>query len=408
MRGTMKTAAIIAEYNPFHNGHAYHIQETRRQTGADYIVAIMSGDYVQRGAPALFDKYRRTQMALLGGADLVFELPVRYALSSAEGFAEGGASLADALQSIDYLSFGSECGSLSELEEAAVLFFKESKEYGELIKEYRKAGLSYPAARQKTVERLYPKNAGLQSIVTAPNNILALEYCLALKRSGSPILPFTVMRKGSGYHDQEMASGCSFNSATAIRSSLEDTAAVLASIPEAIHPCFLEARQNGCSSPDDFSHFLYYRLLSEDRRSLRTLYEITPELAGRMKRLSAHAMSLTEFASKLKTRQYTRTRIDRVLMRLILNIGEASGRPVPYARLLGMKKTAVPLLKRIQDNSGIPVIKKLTKAPSLLSPQALACLEDDIHASELYRLALEYRTGLSIKSEYSRGMVILP
>lgn len=215
----MKTAAIIAEYNPFHMGHCYHIKKTRELTGADYVIAIMSGDFVQRGEPACTDKYFRTKMALLGGADLVIELPVSYAIASAESFAAGGIALLGELGCVDYLSFGSEWAALSDYEPYVRLFAHEGEAYKSLLKSYLKHGDSYPVARNKAAADLLP-DKDPDSFLKEPNHILGLEYLKALSRSGSDIKPLVVIREGAGYHDGRLQKG-GFSSAAAIRKACE-------------------------------------------------------------------------------------------------------------------------------------------------------------------------------------------
>ena len=198
----MKTAAIIAEYNPFHKGHRYQIEETRKATGADYILVLMSGDFVQRGEPAIYNKYIRTRMALLGGADAVLELPVLYATSSAEFFAEGAVTLLDHMQMVDFLSFGSESGKLEDFLSLAELLNRKEATVLSTVNELLRQGLSYPKARSRAVSLLFPEYSSADAaFFSSPNNILALEYCKTLKKLKSSIKPFTLLRKGSGYHD---------------------------------------------------------------------------------------------------------------------------------------------------------------------------------------------------------------
>lgn len=192
----IKTAGIIAEYNPFHNGHQYQIEEIRRQTGADFVIAAMSGDFVQRGEPAIFDKYTRTRMALCGGADLVVELPALFATSSAEDFAACGVSLLGSLGT-DFLCFGSESGNLSHLQKAAEILSEESAIWQPLLQTYLKQGETYPSARSLAVAEL-TGDPGLSTLLATPNNILAVEYLKALKQQRSSMIPVTIRRRGCG------------------------------------------------------------------------------------------------------------------------------------------------------------------------------------------------------------------
>lgn len=224
----MKTAGIIAEYNPFHNGHRYQIEELRARTGADFVIIAMSGDFVQRGEPAVFDKYTRTRMALNAGADLVLELPAAFATSSAEDFAACGVALFDKLGVVDLLCFGSECGDVTALEPVARLLAKEPEGYGKLLQERLSKGDSFPKAREWAVtewmkREINTDGADMQALLSSPNNILGIEYMKALIRRGSSIDPYTIQRNGQGYNDSDIdavADGQGFASASAIRKAL--------------------------------------------------------------------------------------------------------------------------------------------------------------------------------------------
>ena len=208
---------IIAEYNPFHNGHAYQIQKARELTGCDFVVVVMSGDFVQRGAPALFDKYTRTKMALLGGADLVLELPVWASSASAEFFAAGAVSVLEGIGCTDFLCFGAEDEKLSKMQKAVELLANENTEFQKQLRDVLKTGLSFPAARKQALSGFLTEEES--SILDKPNNILGIEYLKALKAKNSSIEPVIVKREGQGYHGQELSHG--FASASGIRSALK-------------------------------------------------------------------------------------------------------------------------------------------------------------------------------------------
>lgn len=217
----MKVAGIIAEYNPFHKGHQYHIEETRKKTGADYVVVVMSGDYVQRGEPAIADKYMRTQMALSGGADLIIEMPTIYATASAEYFATAGIGILDKLGCVNYLSFGSEWAEVEDFSAYASLFLEEPEEYKQILQEQLKLGKSFPEARAFAARKLLFDSKPEKAIefLKEPNHILGLEYIKALKRRNSSIKPVVIKRKGNHYHENELTEG--YSSATAIRQAMQ-------------------------------------------------------------------------------------------------------------------------------------------------------------------------------------------
>ena len=200
----MKVAGIIAEYNPFHAGHKYHIEKTREITGADYIIAVMSGDFVQRGEPAIADKYLRTKLALSKGVDLVVELPTRYSTASAKEFAFGAITLLNNLNSVDFLSFGSECGNLEVLKSYVSILNNEPAKFKELMLENLKKGLSYPLARTNALS-LYLNDSNSINITSLPNNILGIEYMCALSALNSPIMPAADRRSRRWYRQMHHA-----------------------------------------------------------------------------------------------------------------------------------------------------------------------------------------------------------
>ena len=251
----MKTVGIITEYNPFHNGHRYQIRKARELTGADFVVTAMSGDFVQRGEPALFDKYTRTAMALEGGADLVLELPVRFATSSAEDFAACGVALLDRLGVVDHLCFGSELGRLDVLEQTADILVAEPDGFREELRKCLAAGYSYPRAREMALMKVMEagERRSDDNMLSSPNNILGIEYLKALKRRDSRIQPLTIRRKGQGYHETALPeeSKAQFPSASALRKACQDAFVSGTFSHETWVPVF----------PDDLSLLLDARLL---------------------------------------------------------------------------------------------------------------------------------------------------
>ncbi|WP_455718849.1 tRNA(Met) cytidine acetate ligase, partial [Anaerosporobacter sp.] len=215
----MQVVGLITEYNPFHNGHAYHIQKAKEITNADYVIVIMSGNYVQRGTPAIIDKYSRTLMALNNGADIVIELPVIYATASAETFAAGAIRILHDLGIVNSICFGSECGDLTLLSSIAKALCIESEEFRDTLLKYLRQGLSYPMARKhallNTIELSNYTNQQIEQVIESSNNILGVEYLKALYRLSSNIVPYTILREGSGYNDLTLDT--TFSSASALR-----------------------------------------------------------------------------------------------------------------------------------------------------------------------------------------------
>ena len=411
----MKTAAVIAEYNPFHTGHRYQIEQTRRLTGADYVLAVMSGDFVQRGAPAIYNKYIRTRMALLEGADAVIELPVLYALSSAEFFAQGGVRLLDRLGTVDFLSFGSEEGELSPILFCADLILSSPSGYQYSLSCLLRQGLSFPAARSRAILALCrpADREAAGRVLTAPNNILALEYCKSLLAQKSRIRPITLKRQGNSYHDTALNSDSSgFSSASAIRNAIERG---LSGVEENYPGHFLTA--------DDFSALLHYRLLMEQEDGFCQYLDCSREISDKIIKNITRFTCFTDFCALLKSKDVTYTRISRILMHILLDIRTPAAfrdpfctreLSVPYARLLGFRRDCAPLLSAIKKNSSIPLVSKLADAPSLFEKRgsegesALSILRQDVLASDIYEsvYSRKYKRMPAV-SEYRQSPVII-
>lgn len=382
----MKIAGIIAEYNPFHKGHAYHINETKKRCGADYVVVVMSGSFVQRGEPACFDKYTRAHMALCEGADLVLELPALYATSSAEGFARGGISVLHGLGCIDTVSFGCEDADLHLLELAASLLEHESEEFKQHLNEGLKKGLTFPAARAAALEKELG-NASTE-ILAKPNNILAIEYLRALRLFESHVAPFAFQRCGD-YHSLSLDN--EFSSASAIRSFLEEHSASESAIylPAEAARVLLNERPPFLTA-DDFSDILTYRLLALRNGDFSEFLDVSTDLSMRIKKELTHISTYRSFSEHLKTKQMTRTRINRALLHIILGISgefyeQMKEEQYPsYARILGFRKASSEVLSEIKKKSAIPVISKMADAHLLLKESETRLLDLDIFSSDLY------------------------
>ncbi len=417
----MKTAAVIAEYNPFHKGHEYHLLKTRAMAKADYIIVVMSGDFVQRGAPAMMNKYLRAKMALAGGADVVLELPSRYALSSAEGFAEGAVSLIDRLRVVDLLSFGSECGNATQLAYYAQrqLALEQNPEYRKSIASYQKQGLSYPAAIQNAMQE--PSDDCF-----LPNNILGIEYCKSLIRRHSTITPVSILRNGEGYHSPQLSADSeSYSSASALRkaagshensldSLLKDTLFV-SQIPAQVLPIWK-------SDPDihygiseaDFSLLLHYKLLSDQADGYACFEDCSEDLSLKLAKYLPEYRDFTGFCQLLKSRNLTYTRISRVLMHILLDLRKNDVflkdsddvLQIPYARLLGFRKSASPLLNRIKKESAIPLIAKPADASSLLSGDGLSLFKEDVRIAHTYEAVASSKNQTLLHNEYQQSPIV--
>ena len=411
----MKTVGLITEYNPFHNGHAYHIEKAKMLTGADRVIVVMSGDFVQRGAPAVMPKHLRTESALLSGASLIIELPVCFATGSAEYFAQGSISLLNRLGCIDSICFGSECGDLHLLKEIAQILADEPIEYQTALKQALKEGASFPAARQKALNIYSDKYS---EILALPNNILGIEYLKALAKIHSKMEPFTIKRIGAGYHDMDIDG--QFSSATAIRSDIYQLADVNSSsesiplthiqtqVPSSCHELMKKNYQTRYPvKSDDFSLLLKAKLLSETADSLSHYLDMSPELANRILRLRNDYLSFEQFCDLLKTKELTRSRISRSFIHVLLGITNdwltAMKAPVPYARILGFRKDHADLLGILKQTSVIPLITSPARA--VLADTARQMLELDIYASDLYESVITDLYGTPFHNELTKQII---
>lgn len=418
----MKTVGIIAEYNPFHNGHAYQIKKAKELTGADYALVVMSGNYVQRGEPAIFDKHLRTRAALTGGADLVIELPVCYSTGSGAYFAEGAVSLLEKLGVCDYLCFGSECGDIAQLSAAAGLLAEESAEFKHILSAALSSGDSFPAARRKAVCSLLGEETA--HVLDSPNNILGVEYLISLKKLHSSIQPLTIMRKGNDYRDSFIPSSGELSSATALRREIENFGTIntfLSAVPRETFPLYLTRK----APPhpvfaDDFSRYLSKALTDivssrDSRKELSDIYDMDDALARRIAAKAKDSVSFTQFTDFLHTKDTTRSHVSRSLLHLILGLKDETiqayrfGGTVFYARILGFRTDSSVILSKIKENSRIPVISKYADAANIVkgNPLALSMLRDEAYADNLYRYTVMNRYKTEVPTEEQKGVVIL-
>lgn len=423
----MKTVGIIAEYNPFHNGHKFHIEKAKEMTGADYVVVIMSGDFVQRGEPACIDKYARVEAALCNGADIVLELPHYYALGNAEHFAMGAVSLLDKLGVIDAVCFGSECGEIIPLREIAKVLLEEPLTYQTVLKAELKKGLTYPAASAAALIAHF-NDETINETISQPNNILGIYYMKALLARNSSIKPYTLLRHGNHYLDDTLNNGSvttdtskndltpHLSSALSIRRALQDTDASVSEIephmPENAYS-ILQQRLNA-SFPivtDDFTAIVGYKLLNELKNGFFNYIDVSDSLSDRIVKEFSHYDSLTGFCNLLKTKDFTYARVSRALMHIMLGMRNDTlaqyirNDYISYVRPLGFQKNSAKLLTAMKGNGSIPLIGKLADAKNTLSPKAYAMLQEDVYASHVYQIAVANKFHTKVCNEYTRKII---
>ncbi|WP_110112940.1 nucleotidyltransferase [Bacillus sp. CGMCC 1.16541] len=406
----MQAAGIIVEYNPFHNGHYYHINETKKQTQSNCIVAVMSGHFLQRGEPALVSKWARTTMALKGGADLVIELPYAFSTQQADSFATGAISLLDALH-VQSLCFGSENGHIDEFIQTTSLLQEHEEKLSLLTKKAMQQGYSYPKASSLAFQTLSHEKA--ESInLSQPNNILGLSYVKAINNLHASIKPHTITRIQSQYHDTEL-SDTSIASATSIRNALFSRSSSLSDISYHVPDFTLALLEDYFKAYHTFHHwenyfsFLKYKLLTMTAEHLQQIYEIEEGIEHRLLDYIKEAQSFHEFIDKVKTKRYTWTRLQRICTHILTHTTKeqmtfTKSHGADYIRILGMSQTGRTYLKKIKKQVELPLV-------STVSQCDIPSLALDIQATNVYSMSLTepYRTSLMLK-EYNTPPILLP
>ena len=414
----MKAVGLVTEYNPFHNGHLYHLNKAMELTGADISVAVMSGDFVQRGELAVLDKYTRASMALNSGVNLVVELPVNYAVSSAESFAAGAIKVLDYIKA-DSIAFGSESGNIERLSKLAhILCDNEDTLYKEISK-YTANGISYAAARQKVVEKLTDKDTA--AMLTSSNNILAVEYLKAIIKNNYAIKPYTVQRQGDAYNDTDIRSD--YASATALRGNLKADN-ISKYIP--VKAGLILSLNTNYIYPDDITEALFTRLLdilfasSYDKNvfieNVMQYPDVNKEIAGRLYKSAMDmitrtvqqmseskdngAFSFGSLCEHIKTKEVPLSRIKRALVRITLGLDKKHMEKysnAPYIRVLGFDKKGQEYLSYIRKTVEVPLITKTADYKEMLL--------DDIHAANIYNMIAAGKYGVKELGDYVKNPI---
>lgn len=392
----MSITGIIVEYNPLHNGHIYHLTKARQISGCSNIIAVMSGNFVQRGEPAFINKWSRTKIALDAGVDLVIELPVIYSNSSAEGFSFGAVSILNNLGIVDNICFGSELGNLDELSIIADVLLEEPHEYKSFLQTHLKSGISYPSARQNALsDYIKIKNlpiADIQNVVFNSNNILSIEYLKSLKRLSSKIKPYTIQRINNKYNDENITGLIS--SATAIRKNF-DNPLVVQSLPKFSYDIINKELKEGKGpvSLSNFSDLILYKLRDMDVDYIKNLIDVNEGLENRIKKSAENSKTVLELINSIKNKRYTTTRIQRILINALLGITKdlhsKVQSPPEYIRILGFNSNGKKLINQISKKCPLPIITNP-------SNKDINLLKYDINATDTYVLGYE-------NSEYKLG-----
>ena len=404
---------IIAEYNPFHNGHLYHIQKTKEQTGAKFVVCVMSGNFVQRGNTSIVDKWTKAKMAIENGVDLVLELPTIYSVSSAENFAQGAVKILENLGIVDTISFGTETDDFAALNNIATILTDEPKEFVSMLKDDLKQGASFPKARENALIKYLNDDVRYKDILSSPNNILGVEYLKALKQIKSKITPIAIKREKVYYNDNFIVDD--FASATAIRKlvSNKDFAGLLKVVPRNCYETISKEFETGNMILDlqKFEKEIFYTLRRMSVSEIAELPDVTEGLENTIKNAANFCNNIKDFINIVKTKRYTQTRIQRILVFALLGITkkdmQAAQKIIPYARVLGFNEKGKLLLSGIsQNNPKMPVVTSVKRfLDNTTSKTHKRMMEIDIFATNVYTLGYRYDSTANL--DYTKNMIML-
>lgn len=407
-----KVLGIIAEYNPFHNGHLLHLTKSKEETGAEYSICIMSGNFVQRGNTSIVNKWVKTEMALKSGIDLVLELPTVYSISSAENFAEGAIKLLNSLKIVDTVSFGSENSDIDILNRFSGILYEEPKQYVEFLNEELKKGLSFPKARENAI-LLYLNDQKYSNILNQPNNTLAIEYLKALKKYKSHIMPITIKREKAFYNSNCIVD--EYASATAIRNMIVNNQFndIRKVMPRLAYDLLMQEIENNQYVIDisKFEKEILYSIRRLSTADLKKFPEVNEGLENSIKNAANSCNTLAELINIIKTKRYTQTRIQRILLYILLNITKKdmyiSRKTVPYARILGYSQKGKELISEIYNAN--PKITLITSVKNFFDSSNNKTykhmLNKDVLATNIYTLA--YKNDSVANLDYTKKIVTI-
>ncbi|MDQ0217190.1 nucleotidyltransferase [Peribacillus cavernae] len=402
----MKAVGLVVEYNPFHNGHGFHLKKSKIAADAEIVIAVMSGPFLQRGEPSLISKWARAEMALKAGVDLVFELPYSFAAQKAEIFARGAIMTLEALQ-CDSFCFGSENGQIEPFLRTYLLLEEHRDHYNELIKEHMKKGYSYPKAASLAFSALSAGNDTLD--LSKPNNILGIEYVQAALSNHFAIKPLTIGRIKADYHDTQLTA-TPIASATAIRKSIfengESAGGIQGYVPESTISIMKEyvLQYKHLHNWELYWPLLKFRIISASAPELRQIYEIEEGIEHRLQDAAGQSQNFHEFMTAIKTKRYTWTRLQRMCAHILVNTTKAEMIPLQkhpsYIRLLGMSRSGREYLRTVKRKLPLPIVSRLSAFHS-------KAIKPDIRASRVYALGLPepYQSRL-MKREFEAPFVL--
>lgn len=400
---------IVSEYNPFHNGHLHHLELSKKITKAAFTVVVMSGNFVQRGDTSLINKWVKTEMALKAGVDLVIELPTIYSISSAENFADGAVKILNSLGVVDFISFGSEIGEISPLNDVANILYREPKEFSSLITSQLKSGLSYPKAREIALSQFFGSSKIYSEILNNPNNILGVEYLKSLKKHRSHIRPLTIKRDYNDYNDKTEKSGIA--SATAIRTMIQAGKNVHYVVPYETYELLDQEMENGRIIKDlsVFEKEIIYTLRKMTLSEIANLPDVSEGLENKIKLAANTCNNLEDLIKKIKSKRYTQTRIQRILLYALLEISQkdmnSSKKINPYIRVLGFNKHGKRIISAIAEaNPKLNIIVSVKKFMENSNDNSLRnMISKDILATNIYTLG--YKENPIANLDYTHKVI---
>lgn len=406
----MKITGLVVEYNPLHNGHLHHITKTKEITNCDYLIGVMSGNFVQRGEPAFINKWARTEMALKAGIDLVLELPLKYSISSAEGFAHGAISTLNNLGIVDSICFGSEADNIELLKKISWILADEPLAYRILLQDYLKEGISFPSAREKALLEYFKKNIQLDidqnelsAIIGSSNNILGIEYLKSIYRLSANIVPYSIKRISNSYNGKDLTGRIS--SATSIRANFHSKD-IIDTIPSFTHNILEEEikRGRGPVTLEAFSDLILYKLRNLSVENIRNLLDVSEGLEYKIKKAAETETNVYSLIECVKNKRYTATRIQRILIYSLLDITKdfsaSIKSPAEYIHVLGFNENGKMLLRKASKLSNVPIITNP-------SPRDEALFGLDIKATDVYVLGYRNHEEKKGKQDFQRSPVII-
>ena len=403
-----KILGIIAEYNPFHNGHLYHLNMSKTLTSATHTIAIISGNFTQRGSTSLIDKWVKTESSLKNGIDLVIELPVLYSVSSAENFADGAIKILNSLGVVDNISFGIETDKIEELDKIASILYNEPKDYKTLLSKELSHGISYPRARENALNKYLNISS---NILNSPNNILGIEYLKALKKYNSSVVPIGIKRHKSNYNDIEYSNNIA--SATAIRELIKNKnyKQLKNLLPKPSYSLLMENKKNIVLDLNNFEKEILYILRRMSIEEIKKLADVSEGLEHLIKKAVYSYNSISDVLNMVKSKRYTSTRIQRIFLYSLLGITkediELSKNVTPYIRVLGFNENGKNLISKIKRiNPQLNIITSTKKFIDSNSDQNLKIMfEKDILATNIYTLA--YQNNSSGNLDFTKKIITI-